>query len=164
MNLTLHAMLKPGFHFNPIVTYRSIFFCVEVISSTLVVRKQRNTLSFATIRLKWKTCLRESFGKLKFTRKDEYCILEHFYVFFIEMFLDLGCDYYGFIKKNRFVQVTSYFKGTWQYTMLLSHLKELLRLYIILIYHIFSYLAYFYQYFDWKEWNVCHLQFLQICM
>ena len=33
-----------------IVTYRSIFFCFQVISScTLVVRKQRNTLRFVTI-------------------------------------------------------------------------------------------------------------------
>ena len=52
--------LKPVFHFNRIVTYRSIFFCVEVISSTLVVRKQRNTLRFATIRLKWKTGFTQS--------------------------------------------------------------------------------------------------------
>jgi hypothetical protein len=29
--------------------YRSIFFCVEVISSTLVVRKQRNTLRYDTV-------------------------------------------------------------------------------------------------------------------
>jgi hypothetical protein len=36
----------------------SNFFCVEVISSTLVSRKQRNTLRFATIRLKWKTGFR----------------------------------------------------------------------------------------------------------
>ena len=50
--------IKPVFHFNCIVTYRSIFFCVEVISSTLVGRKQRNTLRFATIRLKWKTGFR----------------------------------------------------------------------------------------------------------
>jgi hypothetical protein len=42
--------VKPVFHFNRIVTYRRIFFCVEVISSTLVVRKQRNTLRFATLR------------------------------------------------------------------------------------------------------------------
>jgi hypothetical protein len=41
--------LKPVFHFNCIVTYRSIFFCVEVISSTLVVRKQRNTLRYDTV-------------------------------------------------------------------------------------------------------------------
>ena len=47
--------LKAAFHFNRIVMYRSIFFCVEVISSTLVLRKQRNTLCFGTIRLKWKT-------------------------------------------------------------------------------------------------------------
>jgi hypothetical protein len=46
--------LKPVFHFD---RNRSIFFCVEVISSTLVVRKQRNTLRYATIRLKWKTAL-----------------------------------------------------------------------------------------------------------
>jgi hypothetical protein len=47
--LGLASDLKPVFHFNRIVTYRSIFFCVEVISSTLVVRKQRNTPRFATI-------------------------------------------------------------------------------------------------------------------
>ena len=34
---------------NRIVTNRSIFFCVEVISLTLVLRKQRNTLGFGTI-------------------------------------------------------------------------------------------------------------------
>jgi hypothetical protein len=34
--------VKAVFHFNRIVTYRSIFFCVKVISSTLVLRKQRN--------------------------------------------------------------------------------------------------------------------------
>ena len=53
--------LSRSFHFNRIVTYRSIFFCVKVISSTLVVRKQRNTLTFRyepTIRLKWKTGFR----------------------------------------------------------------------------------------------------------
>jgi hypothetical protein len=55
--------LKPVFHFNRIVTYRSIFFCVEVISSTLVVRKQRNTLRFATIQLKWKTGFRKFVSK-----------------------------------------------------------------------------------------------------
>jgi ubiquinone/menaquinone biosynthesis C-methylase UbiE len=32
-----------------IVTYRSILFCVQVISSTLVLRKERNTPHFATI-------------------------------------------------------------------------------------------------------------------
>ena len=52
---TIEASIKPVFHFNRIVTYRSIFFCVKVISSTLVVRKQRNTPRFGTIRLKWKT-------------------------------------------------------------------------------------------------------------
>jgi hypothetical protein len=41
--------LWPVFHFNGIVTYRSFLFCVEVISSTLVVRKQRNTLRYDTI-------------------------------------------------------------------------------------------------------------------
>jgi hypothetical protein len=51
-------IFKPVFHFDRIVTYCSIFFCVEVISSTLVLRKQRNTLRFATIRLKWKTGFR----------------------------------------------------------------------------------------------------------
>jgi hypothetical protein len=76
---------------------------------------------------------RRKFGRLKFTHKDEYWMVEHFYVFIIEMFLHLGCGYYSFIKKNRFVQVTSYFKGTWQYTILLSHLKELLRLYVLLL-------------------------------
>ena len=63
--VTKISMFKPVFHFNRIVTYRSIFFCVEVISSTLVLRKQRNTLHFATIRLKWKT----SFTVLSYTDK-----------------------------------------------------------------------------------------------
>ncbi len=31
------TVLKADFHFNRIVTYRSIFFCVETISSTLVL-------------------------------------------------------------------------------------------------------------------------------
>jgi hypothetical protein len=45
------SALKADFHFNRIVTYRSIFFCIEVISSTLVslvLMKQRNTLRFGT--------------------------------------------------------------------------------------------------------------------
>ena len=54
---SVNRPLKPVFHFNRIVTYRSIFFCVEVISSTLPLRKQRNTLRFGTIQLKWKTGL-----------------------------------------------------------------------------------------------------------
>jgi hypothetical protein len=44
-----NVRIKPVFHFNRIVTYRSIFFCVEVINSTLPLRKQRNTLRFGTI-------------------------------------------------------------------------------------------------------------------
>ena len=48
---TIEASIKPVIHFNRIVTYRSIFFCVKVISST----QQRNTPRFGTIRLKWKT-------------------------------------------------------------------------------------------------------------
>ena len=40
----------------------------------------------------------------------------------------------------------SILKGKWQYIFLFSHLKEILRLYIILFY-LFSYLAYFYKYF-----------------
>jgi hypothetical protein len=43
------STVKPVLHFDRIVTYRSIFFCVEVISSTLALRKQRNTLRFGTI-------------------------------------------------------------------------------------------------------------------
>ena len=35
----------------PLQPYRSIFFCVEVISSTLPLRKQRNTLRFGTIQV-----------------------------------------------------------------------------------------------------------------
>ena len=50
--------VKPVFHFNRIV---SIFFCVEIISSTLVLRKQRNTIRFGTIWLKWKTTFKASF-------------------------------------------------------------------------------------------------------
>jgi hypothetical protein len=50
--------IKPVFHFNRIVTYRSIFFCVEVISSTLPLKKQINTLRFGAIEQKWKTELR----------------------------------------------------------------------------------------------------------
>ena len=44
------------FSISTVRTYvSSIFFCVEIISSTLPLRKQRNTLRFGTIRLKWKT-------------------------------------------------------------------------------------------------------------
>jgi hypothetical protein len=39
------------FKFNCMVTYCSIFFCVKIISSTLVLRKQRNTLRFGMMRL-----------------------------------------------------------------------------------------------------------------
>ena len=35
------------------LTYRSIFFCVEAIISTLVLRKQRNTLRYDTIWYGW---------------------------------------------------------------------------------------------------------------
>ncbi len=44
VTLLVQANLNPVFHFNRIVTYRSIFVCVEVISCTLMLRKQRNTL------------------------------------------------------------------------------------------------------------------------
>ena len=40
-----------------IVPCCSDFFCVKVISLALVVMKQRNTIRFATIWLKWKTAL-----------------------------------------------------------------------------------------------------------
>jgi hypothetical protein len=68
--------LKPVFHFDHIVTYRSIFFCVEIISSTLVVRKQRNTLRFATIRLKWKTGLKPvfHFNRIVTYRSIFFCV------------------------------------------------------------------------------------------
>ncbi len=56
-NTILSLILKAGFHFNRIVTYRSIFFCVETISSTLVLG---NTIRFGTIRLKWKPALTPS--------------------------------------------------------------------------------------------------------
>ena len=65
--------LKPVFHFNRIVTYRSIFFCVKVISSTLSLRKQRNTLRFGTIRLKWKTAFNHRIRKR--TRRDTSLML-----------------------------------------------------------------------------------------
>ena len=39
------------------VTYRSIFFCVKVISSTLPVRSGNKEICYGTIRLKWKTDL-----------------------------------------------------------------------------------------------------------
>ena len=38
-----------------IVSYRSNFFCVNIISSTQVLMEQRNMLRFATIRVNWKT-------------------------------------------------------------------------------------------------------------
>ena len=47
--LSAGTSLKPVFHFNGIVTYRNIFFCIEVISSTLVLTKQRNTLRYGTV-------------------------------------------------------------------------------------------------------------------
>ena len=45
---------KPVFHFNGTIAKRSVFYWVH-ISSTWVFRKQKNTLRFATMRLKWKT-------------------------------------------------------------------------------------------------------------
>ena len=44
--------------------------------------------------------LGEIFAKLKFARKDEHWMVKHFYVFIIEMVLDLGGGYYGFIKRS----------------------------------------------------------------
>jgi hypothetical protein len=41
--------LKSVFHFNRIVTYRTIFFCVADISSILVPRIQRNMLRYDTV-------------------------------------------------------------------------------------------------------------------
>jgi hypothetical protein len=41
-------ILKPVFHF--VLTYPSISFCVEVISSTLVLRKQRNSGNWLIIK------------------------------------------------------------------------------------------------------------------
>ena len=38
------------------VKYRSIFFCVDVINFTLLLRKQKNAVPFFTKRLKSKTC------------------------------------------------------------------------------------------------------------
>ena len=54
--------------------------------------------------------LGEIFAQLKFARKDEHWMVKHFYVFIIEMVLDLGGGYYGFIKRSRFVEVTSHIK------------------------------------------------------
>jgi hypothetical protein len=70
------SLLSTSTHFQPyrIVTYRSIFFCVEVISSTLPLGKQRNTLRSgkrpdATFRyetgLKWKTGLKRNGHKFR---------------------------------------------------------------------------------------------------
>ena len=50
--------IKAVFHFNRIVPKRSVLYCVHIISSARVFMKQWNTLRFATIRLKWKTALR----------------------------------------------------------------------------------------------------------
>jgi hypothetical protein len=60
------AFLQPVFHFNRIVTYRSIFFCVEVISSTLVVRKQRSALRYDTVEV-------ENWLKSKIFFGGEHC-------------------------------------------------------------------------------------------
>jgi hypothetical protein len=70
-HIVVFHILKPVFHFNRIVTYRSIFFFVEVISSTLVLRKQRSTLRFATIRLKWKTGIKPVFRIVSY-RSEAY--------------------------------------------------------------------------------------------
>ena len=43
------SIVKPVFHFNLIVKYRSIFFCVEVISSTLPLKKKRNTVRYVSV-------------------------------------------------------------------------------------------------------------------
>ena len=50
--------LKPIFrHFKRIVAYRRDFFCVEVISLSLVLVTQWNTVRFATIRWLWETAV-----------------------------------------------------------------------------------------------------------
>jgi hypothetical protein len=53
---------KAGFPLRPyrIVTYRSIFFCVEVISSTLV-QSGNKEIRYVSVRLKWKTSLKPVF-------------------------------------------------------------------------------------------------------
>ena len=60
---------KAGFPLQPYrnVTYRSFFFCVEVISFTLVLRKQRNTL-----RLRYDTV--EVENRLKSGTRNTVCI------------------------------------------------------------------------------------------
>ena len=46
------------FHFNRIVAKRSVFHCVVNNQSELMTWTQKNTLRFATIRLKWKATFR----------------------------------------------------------------------------------------------------------
>jgi hypothetical protein len=58
-NIILDILLFPNVNTKasfPLQPYRSI--CVEVISSTLVLRKQRNTLRFATTRFKMENWLK----------------------------------------------------------------------------------------------------------
>ncbi len=45
------AGFKAGFHFNRIVTYHSIFFCVETISSTLVLGNKE--IRYVSVRYGW---------------------------------------------------------------------------------------------------------------
>ena len=46
--------IKVVFHFKRMMAYHSIFFCFQFIRSIRVLMKQRSTLRYATIRVKWK--------------------------------------------------------------------------------------------------------------
>jgi hypothetical protein len=74
IRLKWKSAFKPVFHFNRIVTYRSIFFCVEVISSTLPLRKQRNTLRFG-IRYDWSGKLALCWQRSVGFSSSIYCIM-----------------------------------------------------------------------------------------
>ena len=43
---------------SPTVLKRSVFFCPKVVSSASKLTRQRNTLRFGTVWLKWKTAFR----------------------------------------------------------------------------------------------------------
>ena len=51
--------LKPVFHFSRIVAKRSVFHYFVSTQAELMIWTQQNTLRFATIRLKWKTALKD---------------------------------------------------------------------------------------------------------
>ena len=56
------CIVKRVFHFNRTVSKRTVFHCFVNTQAELMIWTQKNTLLFATIRLKWKTAF--TFGEI----------------------------------------------------------------------------------------------------